>query len=106
MLEKIVALPAFRDVAMRLHDLITLSAPHLEPRLWYGMPGYAPSKRSPVIVFFRVDDDRYVTLGLTEKANLVRGDGPDQLIESAWFLTDLDEATEERIARIVSTAAA
>lgn len=33
-LEKILALPAFRDLAMRLHDLIKLHAPHLELRLW------------------------------------------------------------------------
>lgn len=104
--EKIAGLTAFGDVAARLHDLIMQSAPGLEPRLWYGMPGYAKSKSSPVICFFRVDDDDYVTLGLTEKANLAPDtDAPDRLIGSAWFLTELDEPTEARIASIVAKAA-
>ena len=105
-LEKISGLPAFRDVAGRLHEIIMASAPELKPRLWYGMPGYAKAKSSPVICFFRVDDDQYVTLGVTEKANLsVDEDAPHQLIESAWFLTGLDGPTEERIAAIVEKAA-
>lgn len=104
---KIAELPAFRDVAARLHELVLTSAPDLVPRLWYGMPGYAASKRSPVICFFRVDDDRYVTFGLTEHANLAPDEGAvDRLIGSAWFLTELDEPTEARLAAIVAKAAA
>ncbi len=103
--DKIAALPAFRDVAERLHDVIMHAAPDLKPRLWYGMPGYAPAKSKPVVCFFRVDDDRYVTLGLTEKANLVPDvDGPEHLLPSAWFLTGLDDAAEARIASIIETA--
>ena len=105
-LAKIAELAPFDDVAARLHQIILESAPHLTPRLWYGMPGYATSKRSPVICFFRVDDDQYVTFGLTEKANLAPDDdAPDRLIGSAWFLTGLDEPTERRIAAIVAKAA-
>ncbi len=105
-LEKISQLPAFREVAQRLHEIIMETAPDLVPRLWYGMPGYAHAKSKPVICFFRVDDDEYVTFGLTEKAALApEEDGPDHLLPSAWFLTGLDEATEQRIARIVEQAA-
>lgn len=57
--EKIAELPAYRDVASRLHEIIMRSAPHLKPRLWYGMPGYAHAKSKPVICFFRVDADDY-----------------------------------------------
>jgi hypothetical protein len=64
--DKIAELPAFADVAARLHEITLGAAPHLEPRLWYGMPGYARTKRSPVLCFFRVDGDDYVTFGLTE----------------------------------------
>lgn len=104
--DKIAGLPAFGDVAQRLHEIIMRSAPRLQPRLWYGMPGYAPAKSKPVVCFFRVDDDRYVTFGLTEKANLVaEADGPEHLLPSAWFLTGLDDATEARIAAIVEIAA-
>lgn len=104
--DKIAGLPAFRDVAERLHEIIMEAAPDLKPRLWYGMPGYAPAKSKPVVCFFRVDDDRYVTFGLTEKATLVAdAGGPEHLLPSAWFLTGLDAATEQRIATIVATAA-
>jgi hypothetical protein len=104
--DKIGELPAFRDVAARLHEIITEAAPHLKPRLWYGMPGYAKAKSSPVLCFFRVDADDYVTFGLTEKATLAPDPGAEhQLIGSAWFLTELDEPTEARIAEIVARAA-
>jgi hypothetical protein len=105
--DKIGELPAFRDVAARLHELIMQAAPDLQPRLWYGMPGYARSKASPVICFFRVDGDDYVTLGLTEKATLTPDPGSGHLLMgSAWFLTELDGPTEDRITEIVRGAVA
>lgn len=105
--EKIGALPAFRDVAARLHEVICAAAPELAPRLWYGMPGYARAKKSPVLCFFRVDDDQYVTFGLSEHAHHEPEPGADhQLMGSAWFLTGLDEPTEARIAEIVRRAVA
>ena len=89
------------SIGERLHDIITKTNPELKPRLWYGMPGYA--KKGPVLCFFRMDD--YVTFGLTEKAKLPIGeDAPDKLMASAWFLTELDGATESRIADIVRVA--
>jgi hypothetical protein len=104
--EKIAELPAFREVAARLHEVIVRAAPELQPRLWYGMPAYARSKSGPVICFFRVDGDDYVSLGLSEHANLRPEDGAtDRLLESAWFLTELDEPTERRIETIVRRAA-
>ncbi len=88
----------------RLHALILRSAPALQPRVWYGMPGYAKTKDSPVICFFRADE--YMTFGLTEKANFSREEGaPHQLLESAWFFTALDDATEAKLAAIVRKAA-
>lgn len=105
--EKIDALPAFRDVAARLHHVIVAAAPELKPRLWYGMPGYATAAKSPVRCFFRVDDDRYVTFGLTEHVHHEPGsDAGHLLMSSSWFLTELDEPTEERIADIVRRAVA
>ena len=91
------------SIGERLHEIITRAAPDLKPRLWYGMPGYA--KGGPVLVFFRMD--KYVTFGITEKANSSLEVGAtDQLMPSGWFLTDLDEATEARIAEIVGKAVA
>ena len=88
-------------IGERLHEIIMETAPELKPRLWYGMPGYA--KDGPVLVFFRMD--KYVTFGLSEKANISREAGAaDQLMPSGWFLTELDAATEARIAEIVRGA--
>ena len=105
--DKIGELPAFRDIAARLHEVIVEAAPDLQPRLWYGMPGYATAKKSPVLCFFRVDDDRYVTFGLTEHArHEPDAEAGHQLMGSAWFLTELDEPTEARITDIVRRAVA
>lgn len=106
-LAKIAELPAFQDVATRLHEVITGANPDLVPRLWYGMPGYALAKSKPVLVFFRVDDTERVTLGVTEHATHWLEDGADhQLMPSAWFLTGLDAPTEARVAEIVRRATA
>ena len=95
----------FQAIGSRLHAVIMESAPELQPRLWYGMPGYAKAKKSPVICFFRADD--LVSFGLTEKANLAPADGAtDHLIGSAWFVMGMDRSTETRIADIVRRAAA
>ncbi len=103
--DKIAALPAFNDLAARLHEVILAAAPELQPRLWYGMPGYALAKKRPVLCFFRVDDDRYVTFGLSEHAHHQPDeDAGHQLMGSAWFLTELDQPTETRIAEIVRRA--
>lgn len=102
-IERIAAMGSFEEMGARLHKVIMNCAPGLKPRLWYGMPGYAKSKTSPVICFFRADD--YMTIGLTEKANLSAvGGNREKLIPSAWFLTEMDEVTEDRIAGIVKKA--
>ena len=102
-LEKIPQMFGSRTaIGERLHDIITKANPELKPRLWYGMPGYA--KAGPVLVFFRMDDS-IMTFGLNEKANLtIDEDAPHQLMASAWFLSELDAATEARIAEIVRAA--
>ena len=92
----------YRAMGERIHKIVVTSVPELRPRLWYGMPGYA--KGGPVICFFNVEDR--MSFGLTEKAHTsLEEDATDQLIASAWFLTELDEPTEQRIAAIVRKAA-
>ncbi|MEZ4640719.1 MAG: DUF1801 domain-containing protein [Caldilineaceae bacterium] len=100
--EKIAAMrEPYNQIGERLHEIILAADPALKPRVWYGMPGYA--KSGPVLCFFRVDD--YMTFGLTEKANFsLEEDATDQLMPSSWFFTELDEATEQRIADIVRKA--
>ena len=90
----------YRTVAKQLHELITTTAPNLQPRLWYGMPGYALKSDGPVVLFFR--EDKYISFGLTENTNLAELGSPDDgLVEAAWYLSKLDTASEARIADIV-----
>ena len=102
-LEKVAAMPEpYRAMGERLHELILESAPELQARPWYGMPGYAKGS-GPVLCFFRLDD--YMTFGLTEKASFELEDGaPHQLMECAWFFAALDDATEAELAAIVRKA--
>ena len=90
----------YRAVGQQLHELITSTAPGLQPRLWYGMPGYALKSDGPVVLFFR--EDKYVSFGLTENTNLSElGSPEDGLVEAAWYLTALDTASEAKITNIV-----
>ena len=101
-LAKIASWPdPYREIGGRIHEIVLESVPALRPKLWYGAAGYAIS--GPVQIFFRVDE--YMSFGLTEKANIAVDDGAgDLLIESAWFIKELDAATEKRIAAIVRKA--
>ncbi len=60
----------YRAVGKQLHQIILSTAPQLQPRLWYGMPGYALEAKGPVVLFFR--EDKYVSFGLTEHTNLAK----------------------------------
>jgi len=103
-LEKIAAMPEpYRGYGERIHHAILANAPELKPKLFYGMPGYA--KSGPVLAFFRVDGN-LMTFGITEKAHLEVEEGAEtQLIPSAWFFTELDDATVAAIAEIARKAA-
>lgn len=92
-----------RTIMQRVHDVIVATAPDLKARLWYGMPGYAASASSPVLVFFRSDER--LSLGLSEKVPF-RPEGGDggRLMPAAWYFDDVDAATERRIAEIVRSA--
>jgi len=90
----------YRDTAKELHALIIETAPSLQPRLWYGMPGYAMKNDGPVVVFFR--EDKYISFGLTETTNLSKiGSLEEGLVEVAWYLTKLDPASRAKIADII-----
>lgn len=92
-----------RAIMQRVHEVIVEAAPELKPRIWYGMPGYATSASSPVLVFFRKDE--LMSLGVSEKAALIPSDSSDgHLSPSAWYFDDIDEVTERRIAEIVRAA--
>ncbi len=90
-----------RAMAERLHAIIKASAPALSPRTWYGMPAYA--KDGKVVCFFQSAQKfktRYATLGFSDKANLDEG----AMWPTAFALTELTAADEERIAALVKNA--
>ncbi|PQM48786.1 hypothetical protein C1Y40_00983 [Mycobacterium talmoniae] len=92
-----------RGIMRRMHDVIVAAAPELRPRIWYGMPGYAKSASSPVLVFFR--NDELMSLGVSDKATLKPTGGKDgRLIPAAWYFDGLDDVTEQRVAEIVRAA--
>ena len=92
-----------RSVMQRMHDVIVAAAPELKPRIWYGMPGYALSASSPVLVFFR--NDERMSLGVSEKVTFRPAGGRDGLLmPAAWYFEELDEVTEKRVAEIVRAA--
>jgi uncharacterized protein YdhG (YjbR/CyaY superfamily) len=101
-LAKIAELPGSdRVMAERLHAVITASAPDLSPRLWYGMPAYA--KDGKVVCFFQSAQkfkSRYATLGFSDQANLDDGD----MWPTAFALTEVTAAVEERIGALVKSA--
>jgi hypothetical protein len=85
-------------LAHRMHELFMQANPSLQPRLWYGMPGYAKTKDSAVLVFFR--EDKYMTFGFTE-AVAFSPESETSLMPCAWFFTELTDATEQKIVQIV-----
>ncbi|MDT9592117.1 DUF1801 domain-containing protein [Nocardioides zeae] len=94
-----------RSAVQRMHEVILEAAPHLKPRIWYGMPGYARTASTPVLVFVRKDD--VMVLGVSEKAARVPGgEGDGRLRPSAWYFDAVDAATERRVAEIVRAATA
>lgn len=99
-IEKIAAMPEpYSAMGERLHALILRSAPALQPTVWYGMTGYAEDGKT--VCFFRADK-KYMTFGFTQKAKLTCEEGAThQLIESSWYFTALDEATEAKLSAIV-----
>jgi uncharacterized protein YdhG (YjbR/CyaY superfamily) len=102
LLAKIAEMPeAERAMALRLHEIITESAPDLWPKTWYGMPAYA--RDGKVICFFQSAhkfESRYATLGFNDAANLDDGN----LWPTAFALTELNAAEEVRIAELVKKA--
>lgn len=102
-LETIAKMPkADRDIAERLHAVITTSAPELQPKLWYSQPAYA--KDGKVIVFFRgaeVDGERYLTLGFSGAAKVDDGN----VWPTSYAITRLTKSDETRIGALVTRAA-
>jgi uncharacterized protein YdhG (YjbR/CyaY superfamily) len=93
--------PGDREIAERLHAIVSAAAPGLVPRTWYGMPAY--TKDGKIVCFFKSADkfkSRYATLGFEDAANL--DDGP--MWPTSFALTELTAACETKIRELVKQA--
>ena len=90
-----------RDLATRVHAIVTAAAPSLSPKTWYGMPAYA--KDGKIVCFFQSAekfDARYATFGFSDEANLDQG----SMWPTSWGLTKLTAAEEKKITALVKKA--
>jgi len=102
-LDKIAGMPeADRNLAMKVHELITAAAPELYVRTWYGMPAYY--KDGKPVCFFQSGagyGSRYCTLGFQDKAALDDG----TMWPSSFAVVAIGKDEEKRIAQLVQRAA-
>jgi len=102
LLEKIAEMPKTdREMATRVHAIVTSVAPDLAPKTWYGMPAYA--RDGKVVCFFQSAakfDARYATLGFNDTAALDQGD----MWPTSFALKKLGSAEEKKIAALVKKA--
>jgi uncharacterized protein YdhG (YjbR/CyaY superfamily) len=95
--------PSDREMAERLHKLISSTAPQLAPKTWYGMPAYA--RDGNVVCFFQCAEKfkaRYATLGFTDKANLDDG----EMWATSYALKSLTPKDEAKVAKLLKMAVA
>jgi uncharacterized protein YdhG (YjbR/CyaY superfamily) len=94
--------PADRALGERIHELVKETAPELVPKTWYGMPAYA-NKDGKVICYFKNAGkfkSRYSEFGFNDAAKLDDG----AMWPIVYALTELTEADEARIAKLVEQA--
>jgi uncharacterized protein YdhG (YjbR/CyaY superfamily) len=103
LLAKIAAMPkADREMAERIHAVVTANAPGLTAKTWYGMPAYA--RDGKLVCFFKAADkfkSRYATFGFEEAALLDEG----SMWPTSYALTKLTAADEAKIGALVKKAA-
>ena len=102
--EKIAGMPEpDRTTAQRLHEIVTDAVPDLQPKLYYGQPGWG--RNGKVLVFYRSglqDKLRYGTLGFSTDAAL---DDAGGLWPTSYAVDHLDGPGEAAVAALVKRAA-
>jgi uncharacterized protein YdhG (YjbR/CyaY superfamily) len=94
--------PDDRELAERVHVVVTATAPELTPKTWYGMPAYANAD-GKVVVFFQDAGKfnyRYSTLGFQDAASLDDGD----LWPVSYALRQWSPAVENKVTELVKAA--
>jgi uncharacterized protein YdhG (YjbR/CyaY superfamily) len=91
-----------RELAKRIHEIVTATAPSLLPKTWYGMPAWA-NEDGKVVCFFQDAakfKSRYATFGFSDRANIDAG----AMWPTSFALTELTAADEKKIAALVKKA--
>ena len=87
-----------REMAEKIHAVITKAVPELAPKLWYGMPAYAKDGKN--VVFFQPASKfkaRYSTLGFNDPAALDDG----EMWPTSYAVTTVTPAVEQKVAALV-----
>ncbi|MDI6713105.1 MAG: hypothetical protein QMD96_07700 [Anaerosomatales bacterium] len=90
-----------RELAERIHSVVSAAEPELVPRMWYGMPAW--TKDGEVVCFFQPAGKfktRYATFGFQDVAHLDDG----RMWPVAFAIAELTEEEEARIAELVVRA--
>ena len=90
-----------RDLAEKIHGVVTGTAPSLAPKTWYGMPAYAREGR--IVCFFQPAlkfATRYATFGFNEDARLDDG----VMWPTSYALTGWNAEVEQTITSLVRKA--
>ncbi|WP_243226346.1 hypothetical protein [Microbacterium sp. CIAB417] len=91
-----------RQIAERLHVIVTEEAPGLAPKTWYGFPSYA--KDDKVVVFFQPAskfETRYGSIGFNETAALDDG----EMWPTSFAVLEMTPAAEKTFRELVRRAA-
>ena len=94
--------PDDKVLAEGLHRVVTEVAPHLVPKTYYGMPGYANAE-GKMVVFIQPAmkfKTRYATLGFEGPADLDDGD----LWPVAFAILNWTPAVEQKVTELVRKA--
>jgi uncharacterized protein YdhG (YjbR/CyaY superfamily) len=104
LLAKIATMPeADREIAGRLHEVVTAASGDLIPKLWYGMPAYY--RNGKMVCFFQPASKfkaRFGMFGFSDAANLDDG----AMWPAYYAIASLDADVEARIATLVKQAVA
>ena len=91
-----------KAIAQGVYDVVTAVAPHLVPKTYYSMPGFA-NDEGKMVVFVQPAGKfktRYSTIGFEDRAQLDDGD----IWPTAFAVNSWTPAVEKRITEAVTKA--
>jgi uncharacterized protein YdhG (YjbR/CyaY superfamily) len=91
-----------RQIAEKLHALVTAHAPALAPKTWYGMPAWADENGKAVCFFTPAGkfSERYATFGFNPNAKLDEGN----MWPTSFAVLKIGPAEEKRIIEMITRA--